>query len=392
MSSSIGSGQKGRRRADSDLEGPSPPAEPKRQRTDSKAEQRLPSHDDYTIGWVCALPLELGAARGMLDEEHEILPSRPGDSNTYTLGRICRHNIVLACLPNYGTARAATVASNMLRSFPNIQIGLMVGIGGGVPGGGGDGGADIRLGDVVVGDLVVQYDLGKTVCDGRFERTGGSGRPPPDNLATAVKNLRGYHKLKPSRIPNILDEMLERHPFMAGCYARPVAAPDRLFEAAYDHPEVSGGGSAATCVDCNSSRLLARPARSDEHLIIHYGKIASGNQVIKHGVTRDRVAGDLGAVCFEMEAAGLLDASFPCLVVRGISDYADSHKNKRWQEYAAATAAAYAKELLSVIPADTTQQVLPVGKRETFYMMLANWMADMATQQTGPCQISAETF
>ncbi|POR33318.1 Uncharacterized protein TPAR_06484 [Tolypocladium paradoxum] len=354
------SGHKGRRWADNVLEEPLPAAGLKQQRTDNGVQQRLPSHDDYTVGWVCALPLELGAARGMLDEEHEILPSRLGDSNTYTFGRIGRHNIVLACLPDYGTARAATVASNMRRSFPKIQIGLMVGIGGGVPGGGG--GADIRLGDVVVGDLVVQYDLGKTVCHGRFERTGGSGRPPPVSLATAVKTLRGHHMLKPSRIPDILAEMLERHPRMAARYARPVAAPDRLFNAAYDHPELSGGGGAATCDDCNASRLLARPTRSDEHPIIHYGKIASGNQVIKHGVTRDRVAGDLGAVCFEMEAAGLVDAGFPCLVVRGISDYADSHKNKRWQEYAAATAAAYAKELLSVISANTPQQVLPVER------------------------------
>ena len=47
-------------------------------------------------------------------------------------------------------------------------------------------------------------------------------------------------------------------------------------------------------------------------------------------------------LCFKMEAAGLMD-DFPCLVVRGICDYADSHKNKQWQGYAAATAAAYAK-------------------------------------------------
>ena len=41
---------------------------------------------------------------------------------------------------------------------------------------------------------------------------------------------------------------------------------------------------------------------------------------------------------------------FLCLVIRGICDYADSHKNKKWQAYAAGTAAAYAKEMLSVIP------------------------------------------
>ena len=82
-----------------------------------------------------------------------------------------------------------------------------------------------------------------------------------------------------------------------------------------------------------------------------YGTIASGNQVIKDGLTRDRLSSELGGVLrFEMEAAGLMN-SFPCLVIRGICDYADSHKNKRWQGYAAATAAACAKEVLSTIPA-----------------------------------------
>jgi nucleoside phosphorylase len=70
--------------------------------------------------------------------------------------------------------------------------------------------------------------------------------------------------------------------------------------------------------------------------------------MMKHGMTRDKIAHELGILCFEMEAAGLMD-HFPCLVIRGICDYCDSHKNKQWQEYAAATAAAYAKKLLSVI-------------------------------------------
>ncbi|KAL4932883.1 uncharacterized protein BDV17DRAFT_279232 [Aspergillus undulatus] len=69
----------------------------------------------------------------------------------------------------------------------------------------------------------------------------------------------------------------------------------------------------------------------------------------RDGAERDRVSSELGRVlCFEMEAAGLMN-HFPCLVVRGIFDYADSHKNKDWQPYACATAAAYARELLEVI-------------------------------------------
>lgn len=95
----------------------------------------------------------------------------------------------------------------------------------------------------------------------------------------------------------------------------------------------------------------------------HYGLIASGNQVMKDGLTRDRLAKELGVICFEMEAAGLMD-HFPCLVIRGICDYADSHKNKRWQKYAAMTAAACAKELfVDGIPEARVADV-PTAKEE----------------------------
>jgi nucleoside phosphorylase len=83
--------------------------------------------------------------------------------------------------------------------------------------------------------------------------------------------------------------------------------------------------------------------------MIHYAAIASGNQVIKDARTRDHIARQLDVVCFEMEAAGLMD-TISCLVIRGICDYADTHKSKEWQRYAAATAAAYARELLEELP------------------------------------------
>src|SRR5207302_5918726 len=105
------------------------------------------------------------------------------------------------------------------------------------------------------------------------------------------------------------------------------------------------------CETCSADQRVTRQPRESEDVVIHYGTIASGNQVMRDGTTRDTVSAELGGVlCFEMEAAGLMN-NFPCLVIRGICDYADSHKNKRWQPYAAATAAACAKELLSLIPA-----------------------------------------
>lgn len=92
-------------------------------------------------------------------------------------------------------------------------------------------------------------------------------------------------------------------------------------------------------------RLIDRSDRKSTDPAIHYGLIASGNEVMRDGVTRERLQKDLNILCFETEAAGLMN-NFPCLVVRGICDYADSHRNKRWQPYTAATTAAYAKEIL----------------------------------------------
>ena len=106
---------------------------------------------DYHIGWICALNKELTAAMAMLDEEHEMIAGQdPQDHNSYVLGRIHQHNVVIACMPEGvdGLVPAATVAKDMARTFPALRVGLMVGIGGGIPNL--SKGIDIRLGDIVV--------------------------------------------------------------------------------------------------------------------------------------------------------------------------------------------------------------------------------------------------
>src|SRR5271155_3004567 len=91
---------------------------------------------DYQVGWICAVQTEYVVACELLDEEHPSQPrSSPHDNNAYTFGRIGHHNVVIACLPRgrYGITSAASVARDMLHSFPSMQFGLMVGIGGGAP-------------------------------------------------------------------------------------------------------------------------------------------------------------------------------------------------------------------------------------------------------------------
>ncbi|EXF74490.1 pfs domain-containing protein [Colletotrichum fioriniae PJ7] len=118
-----------------------------------------------------------------------------------------------------------------------------------------------------------------------------------------------------------------------------------------------------TCVHCNPEDELTRDNRPDTDPEIHYGAIASGNSIVKDSISRDQILQKLETkcLCFEMEAAGLMN-DFPCLVIRGVCDYADSHKNDRWQNYAAIVAAAYAKELLLVMEATNVVQTKEIGE------------------------------
>jgi nucleoside phosphorylase len=316
------------------------------------------THQDYIVGWICALPEEMAAARAMLDKEHPILPQDLRvDNNNYVLGRIGSHNIVIACLPSgvTGTTSAAVVANRMRSTFRGLRFGLMVGIGGAAP----SETDDIRLGDVVVGTPhgghsgVVQYDFGKTIEEGRLMITSALNRAP-NILLTAVSNLKSQHFLWGHQIQLNLQKMIEQYPRLKeGKFSHPGAGNDLLYQSDYSHAKMK-----RTCASCDPTKTITRKVRDSTEPVIHYGLIASGNQVMKDAITRDRLKHDLDILCFEMEAAGLVD-DFPCLVIRGISDYADSHKNDMWRNYAAATAAAYAKELLNSIPADRVAEESP---------------------------------
>ena len=317
-----------------------------------------------TIGLITALPTEYAAVTAILDEEY----GRPSgfrkpssDYNVYAWGRIGSHNVVVASFPkrNYGKVAAADVARLMVSAFPSIRVGLLVGIGGGVPQP--QQGRDIRLGDVVVSTPtgttggVVQYDIGKE--ENSFRRTGSLGEPP-QSLLSAMGALEAEHKRRrKSNIPTIMANALDRNPGMAEdvddpAYTYQGFENDFLFQSWYKHPD-----GHPDCTNCDSREMIGRMQRPGNTPKIHYGLIASGDRVIKNAQRRDEIAEKLQheigdkCMCFEMEAAGLMN-NFPCLVIRGISDYSDSHKNDRWQNYAAMTAAAYAKELLDVAQSD----------------------------------------
>ncbi|KAG7149769.1 hypothetical protein HYQ46_001313 [Verticillium longisporum] len=152
--------------------------------------------------------------------------------------------------------------------------------------------------------------------------------------------------------------MLEKVSALA-VYGRPSAKSDILFPEDYPH-----NPGRTSCAACDQSKAMHRPERQRSK--IHHGLIASGDSVLKSAALRREAMHSLSDVlCFEMEAAGLM-GEFPCVVIRGIADYADSHKNDEWHHFTAAAAAACTKELLSYldpedIPAACTDSVGAAG-------------------------------
>ncbi|KAJ5639366.1 purine and uridine phosphorylase [Penicillium longicatenatum] len=308
------------------------------------------SRGNYTVGWICCLPIELAAAQMMFDAIHPPLPQQPNDQNVYVLGSIGRHNIAVAFLRSGGDElrTSADVARDLMNSFPSIQFSLLVGIGGGIP----SSDRDIRLGDVVVAQPsaisggVIQYELDQASSGSRFVQSGIL-KPPPLFLSTALMWLKETYEVERSRITEFLFTIGNKS---TGSDAKHFIRPtqeDCLYQADYSHrdPRLD------TCVSCDRSKLIPRPPRDAGEVRnpkVHFGQVASFNGEMRDGKLRDQLARDTGACCVEKGATGLM-GEFRCLVIRGISDYADSHKNRRWQRYAAAAAAAFAKDLLSMI-------------------------------------------
>lgn len=306
-----------------------------------------PTPRDYAISWISAIGPKYVTTQEFLDDKHgppELLSSN--DTNHYTLGHIKKHNVVITVLPDgkYRTSSVASVATNMLRNFPNIRIGVLVGIGGGAP----TPKQDIRLGDIVVSTPrdshggVFQYDFSKTIQDKAFQHTRFLNQPPTA-LQTTLTRIKTQYKRKGHQLEAAVTTVLEKNPRLQDKYKRPAPTTNKLFKS---EVTCDPRGCAAFCANKPSNLVARRERRTNEdNPAIHYGLIASANQLMKDATVRDKLATEKDILCFKMEAVGLIN-HFPYLVIRGICDYSDSHKNKEWQRYAAMTAVAYTKDLL----------------------------------------------
>jgi nucleoside phosphorylase len=309
---------------------------------------------DYHVAWICPIAdLELLPARLMLDEEHDTPPyDTHFDENTYVFGSIKGHTVVIGTCPagKTGSVNAARLSGSLFKTFPNIRMALLVGVGGGIPSAtiSGDTLENVHLGDVVVGwpgdgkPACVHHDRGRSKIGG-FEVVG-TVQNPEWRLINALGVLKTDHEMEKTSFNSQLQRLQSLRKTKKR-FTHPGVEHDILFNAAYRHT----GEYRLGCKDCDQSQVVRRPQRTEEHqkvFVVHSGRIATGNSVIQDAVLRDEIRSRCdGALCVEMEAAGV-DANRSCLVVRGISNYADSHKSDVWRSYAAGKAAAFARELL----------------------------------------------
>ncbi|KAL4893708.1 putative wd40 protein [Aspergillus ambiguus] len=317
--------------------------------SDHENHEKIPA-ESITIAIFCALAYEAVAVKYTLDQEYSCRLERVGSEQyVYSFGRIDDHKIVIARPPEMGTVNAAQCAAAVGQQFPNVRLALMVGIGAGLP----SSKHDIRLGDLVVSTPkdgfpgVVQYDFVKR--EREKDVLKGCLNKPPRILISADGSLQE-------------DEIMERHPLRRTLrkitdipmFKRPVTE-DILFDENFHH--IKEGSSCSECDASSTKIVVPRPQRPYNSPTVHRGLILSGDGVIKSPEHRKHLQRDFpDALCLEMEAAGIMD-ELPCLVVRGICDYADTHKNDDWHYYAAAVAAAYCKCLLRKVDAQEVQEV-----------------------------------
>ncbi|KAK4228835.1 nucleoside phosphorylase domain-containing protein [Podospora fimiseda] len=329
----------------------------------------------YTVAWICPTPTSLTATKLILTKLHgrPQKTNNPSDSTIYTLGEIYGHNVVIATLPfnqQHGIAPAAEVVTNLTFTFPNVKFGLLVGTASAVPI---QGKKQVYLGDIVVmkGDGikhcgVLQYDYGKDVQGQRFQKThflNGAPRILQSGITQLVswdcRGTKGLAEDIENQIRHKLRTVDDLEVQMR--FSRPAPDKDRLFRAEIEHK--SGSEGCGLRCDQDSIYDYGKLVHRDppESLSIHYGLIGSGNKLIRNALERDRLAqegDDAPYLCFETEAAGVMN-KLPCLVVRGISNYADSHGDEDdevWEPYAALVAAVYGSALLSRITPSEIQK------------------------------------
>ncbi|CAI7590969.1 unnamed protein product [Penicillium glandicola] len=332
------------------------------------SQMRPSSREEFAIAIICALTLEADAVEALFDKTYDRLSTfygkQPGDDNAYVNGRIGNHNVVLCYMPGMGKGNSASVASSLKISYTMIQVALVVGICGGTPFLPNNG--EIFLGDVIISDEVVEYDFGRQYPGGFKRKTGVKdtlGRPNRE-IRSILAGLNARQSRRDLQVK--LLQHLRAIQESEACWNRPKSSSDVLFEASYQHKHYSLTSSSmcicrdetsdnacqeavdtkCTLLGCDEDRICRhRDDTKHSSPTVHIGKVACADTVMKSGKHRDDLVESEKVIGFEMEGAGVWD-NISCIIIKGVCDYADSHKNKMWQDYAAATAASSAKAFL----------------------------------------------
>jgi nucleoside phosphorylase len=326
---------------------------------------RPQSRDDFQIAIICALPTEANAVQSIFDKHWDTegiyqYGKQAKDPNSYSTGLIGNHNVVLAHQPRMGKATAANLAAACSMSFPNINLALIVGVCGGVPFPGTK--REVLLGDVVISKGIVQYDFGRRYPDGFRPKITVDDQPGRPNRE--ISSLMARLELNMQRLS--LQQDVAKYLDELGCATAkpsgdfyPGHIRDILFDAEYVHKHqlascnicassVCNLAMQSTCQDlkCGEHKLIRRLRQNQRNRpSLHFGLMGSGDTVLKSAVERDRIAKEANVIAFEMEGSGVWE-TMPCVIIKGVCDYADSHKNKEWHDYAATTAAASMKAFL----------------------------------------------
>ncbi|KAL6800064.1 hypothetical protein J3E68DRAFT_448458 [Trichoderma sp. SZMC 28012] len=320
--------------------------------TTTRKALRPTSRDDFEIAIVCAKDLEYDAVcllvDGFWDEDGDSFGRAIGDPNTYTTGKVA----------------AASTAASLRSSYPCIKLLLLTGVCDGVPNTIGE---ELLLGDVVISDTVVQYDLGRRYPNGFRESNtleDSLGRPNKNvrNLVAVFKTETGLQRLE-KKVSSYLRTIQHRvakercHQRRRATYQYPGSTNDILFKSTYFHKHY--GSPQCICDDHKEAgdpqkKMLEDDgnAKAAQQPSIFIGRFGSGDTHFSSAIDRDYTAQKHNIIAFETEGAGAWD-ELSCIIIKGVSTYGDGHMMsdlEAWENFAAATAASAARGLVDCYP------------------------------------------
>ncbi|CEJ90860.1 hypothetical protein VHEMI06614 [[Torrubiella] hemipterigena] len=335
----------------------------------SRLPPRPSSRDEFRIAIFCALSMERAAVKAVFDyiwdDSGTLYGKLPGDENIYTTGFIAGYNAILVYPSAIGVSNTSRMAASCRRSFPSIQIAVVVGICAVVPGLAEN---ERLLGDIIVSETILLPNMKRPTDDGtvqqrplwRYEPT--LARFKTSELNTQVATRIGF-------ILRGLQEQLDLKAHYPG------TEYDMLFEPGFKHLNEAKSCTEAGCNGALINRQRLSLYRRDTSAIahnllvpdfyqngpilrspsqtalqqatpvVHIGSIASTNVAMRSAERRDALSSKEGIIAFEVGMSDIFNI-FTGFMIKSAADYADGHQDKSWQQYASATAAAGLKAIL----------------------------------------------